>query len=247
MTRRQAEGSDETLLLKRQSALPALFNIQYPNCRRGMYSLRTPFKEQETREKQQPPDIYTPPRPTPPVLHPEYLHVDRSKCSSARRCLMTFLFSELLEPQEERHSPYRPLQQDAEVQCSLLSPRNVREEIVIRRARSVVRDLSDSDDLSARYRVQLDLRPAQPNIYEVWNVETPPPRSIPLNEPPRPRRDPPPIRIRSSRLVNIQSLSDEDSWDDDDDEEEDGVLYARYLPRNVRMIHVHHGANTIRF
>lgn len=111
----------------------------------------------------------------------------------------------------------------------------------------MVRDAYESDDLSPRYRVQLNLRPVQPNIYEVWNVETPPPRSLPSQ---RRNQAPPPIRIRSPRLVNIQPLSDEESWyEDDDDDERHGILYARrtHSPRNVRMIHMRQDANTIRF
>jgi hypothetical protein len=83
----------------------------------------------------------------------------------------------------------------------------------------------------------------QPNIYEVWNVKTPP-RSIPLNEPIKPREKS--IRVRSPRTVNIKSLSDDESDDDD------YLVYARcsprtYYPPNVRMVCVRQDANTIYF
>ncbi len=93
--------------------------------------------------------------------------------------------------------------------------------------------------LSPRYRVQLKLQPTQPNIYEVWSVETPPPRSLPINEPIRHRERS--IRPRSPRLVSIKSLSDDESDYDDDAY----LLYAHYPPAPIRMVHVRQDANTI--
>lgn len=96
--------------------------------------------------------------------------------------------------------------------------------------------------MSPRYRVQLQLQPVQPNIYEVWDVETPPPRSIPISQPIK-RREPS-VRVRSPRLVDIQPLSDDES-----DDETDDVIYTyyprkTYLPTDVRMICVRQDANT---
>jgi hypothetical protein len=110
-----------------------------------------------------------------------------------------------------------------------------------------VTEPSDYGYLSPRYRVQLKLQPTQPNIYEAWNMQTPPPRSLPINEPIRHRERS--IRVRSPRLVNIKSLSDDESDYDDDGA---CLLYARYpptpyLPAPVRMVHVRQDANTISY
>jgi hypothetical protein len=66
----------------RSSSLPLLsvYNIQYPNSRTGMFSLREPFKnfnidQNQQQEQEQP--IYTR-NLTPNVVHPKYLHVDQS-------------------------------------------------------------------------------------------------------------------------------------------------------------------------
>lgn len=142
----------------------------------------------------------------------------------------------LIDPREE---PYYDnyLQKDAQVQCSLVDT-DSRERLAVRR-----QNYNDGY-LSPRYRVQLNLRPTQPNIYEVWDVDTPPPRSIPINEP-RTRREPS-VRIRSSHLVDIESLSEDDSDSDD------YIVYARYPPRayyppNVRMVCVSQDAHTTYF
>lgn len=116
--------------------------------------------------------------------------------------------------------------------------------MIVQRRQPVVTDAYDDGDVSPRYRVQLQLQPAQPNIYEVWDVETPPPRSKPFNEPSR-RRVPTPRRVRTPRLVEIESLSD-------DDFEEEQIVYARHprrarLPGNVRIVHVRQDASTIRY
>ena len=56
---------------------PPLFNIQYPNSRTGMFSLRAPFKDSYTTNQSQQ-DMITR-QVTPNVIHPEYLHQDQSK------------------------------------------------------------------------------------------------------------------------------------------------------------------------
>jgi hypothetical protein len=119
--------------------------------------------------------------------------------------------------------------------------------MVIRRHGTNVINPYVSDDSSPRYRVQLKLQPTQPNAYEVWESETPPPRTIPINQPIY-RREPPPIRVRSPRSVHIEPINDDEESDDDDDD--DRIVYARYprrtyLPPNVRMICVRQDANTI--
>ncbi|CAF1562096.1 unnamed protein product [Rotaria magnacalcarata] len=202
------------------SLSPALYKIQYPNYRTGMFSLRTPYKNSSVNDDQQ--QIYTP-SSTPKVIHPEYLHVNQIT-------------------QQDQPIAYESFQRDAEVQCSLLSP-DSHDKIIIPRQKIFLGDSCDSDYLSPRYRVQLQLQPTHPNIYEVWNVETPPPRSIPINKPNTHRE--PSIRIRSPRLVNIKSLSDDDS------DYEDHVVYtyypsrSSYLPSNIRMVCVRQDANTI--
>ena len=134
------------------------------------------------------------------------------------------------------------MQRDAEVQCSLINPPSSREGLPIRRRQPFVTNRPNYGSLSPRYRVQLNLQPVQPNIYEVWNIDTPPRRSLPINEPIR-RREPS-IRVRSSRLVSIQSLSDDES------DYDEYLLYTYDSPRPhyiapVRMVHVRQDANTI--
>lgn len=56
---------------------PPVFNIQYPNSRTGMFSLRAPFKDSYgTNQSQR--DLITRHAPSN-VIHPEYLHQDQSK------------------------------------------------------------------------------------------------------------------------------------------------------------------------
>jgi hypothetical protein len=55
---------------------PSLFNIQYPNSRTGMFSLRAPFKDFYTNDQSQ---QQIPMRnETPTVVQPKYLHMDQS-------------------------------------------------------------------------------------------------------------------------------------------------------------------------
>lgn len=137
---------------------------------------------------------------------------------------------------------YPAMQRDAEVQCSLINPSDSREGLFERRRQELVTARPNYGYLSPRYRVHLNLQPVQPNIYEVWNVDTPPPRSLPINEPIR-RREPS-IRVRSSRLVSIKSLSDDES------DYDEYLLYTYDSPRPcfpapVRMVHVRQDASTI--
>jgi hypothetical protein len=56
---------------------PSLFNIQYPNCRRGMFSLREPFKNMNSdilpTEKRQ----ASTRKLTPEAVQPTYLNTDQ--------------------------------------------------------------------------------------------------------------------------------------------------------------------------
>jgi len=144
--------------------------------------------------------------------------------------------------QQEQPFFRQSFKRDAQVQCSLISPPVSRDGRAIQRQQTFGIDPYNYGDLSPHYRVQLQLQPTQPNIYEVWDVETPPLRSIPINEPIKLRE--PPIRVRSPRLINIKSLSDDES------DYDDHMVYARYpqrtyLPPNVRMVCVRQDANTI--
>jgi hypothetical protein len=237
----------------RSSSLPPpLYKIQYPNCRTGMFSLRAPFKDFNTNERQQQQQqqqqpLYTRSL-TPNIAHPKYLHADQST-------FFIFLYIQisqynLLVSEQERPVYQQSSQRDVQVQCSLPTPPVSRDGVAIRRQQTFVTQPYNRDALSPHYRVQLQLQPAQPNIYEVWDVETPPPRTIPINEPIR-RREPS-IRVRSSRLVNIKSFSDDSDDDDDESDYDDTILYARYpsrtyLPSNVRMVCVRQDANTIAY
>lgn len=59
----------------RSSLPPTIYNIQYPNAQRGMFSLRAPFKNFYDNQSQE--KIYTR-NSTPTVAHPKYLHMDQS-------------------------------------------------------------------------------------------------------------------------------------------------------------------------
>jgi hypothetical protein len=72
----------------RSSNPPSLFNIQYPNSRTGMFSLRAPFKGFYTDQIQEP--ILTR-NVTPIVVQPKYLHIDQSKFLLIK-FLMTIFF-----------------------------------------------------------------------------------------------------------------------------------------------------------
>jgi hypothetical protein len=140
----------------------------------------------------------------------------------------------------ERSYIQPPSQRDAEVQCSLIVPKS-RDGVFVQRPHTLVTKSYNHGYLSPRYRVQLKLQPTQPNIYEAWNVQTPP-RSIPINEPIRRRERS--IRVRSPRLIDVQSLSDDES------DYDDYFVYTRspprtYLPPHVRMVCVRQDANTI--
>jgi hypothetical protein len=63
----------------RSSSLPPLYTIQYPNCRTGMFSLRTPFKDLYINEKESQQQPMSTRSLTPNTAHPEYLHADQSK------------------------------------------------------------------------------------------------------------------------------------------------------------------------
>jgi hypothetical protein len=76
MPTKQNEKSNINNDVGSSSLPPSLYNIQYPNSRTGMFSLRPPFKQSYTNEIQQ--QIYTRSL-TPNVVHPKYLHVDQSK------------------------------------------------------------------------------------------------------------------------------------------------------------------------
>lgn len=219
------------------SLLPALYKMEYPNCRTGMFSLRAPYKNISDNENKQ--QFFTH-NSTPHVAHPEYLHADQSKIFKVRSNF--FLFNKnFLVTRSEQAFANESSRCDAEVQCSLPSL-DTQERIIIPSQNIVLSNPYYNYELSPRYRVQLQLQPIQPNIYEVWDVETPPPRSIPINQPIKHQE--PSIRIRSPRLVNIKSLSDDDSDD------EDNIVYTHRpprmcLPTNVRMLCARQDINTI--
>ena len=74
-TKRKNQSNTQTQV--RSFNPPPVFNIQYPNSRTGMFSLRAPFKDSSsTNQSQQ--DIFTR-TVTPEIIHPEYLHQDQSK------------------------------------------------------------------------------------------------------------------------------------------------------------------------
>lgn len=55
----------------------ALYKIEYPNSRRGMFSLRAPFKNTYFINENQR-EIYTR-KTNPTIVRPEYLHVQQSR------------------------------------------------------------------------------------------------------------------------------------------------------------------------
>lgn len=69
----------------------------------------------------------------------------------------------------------------------------------------------DDGSSSPRYRLGFRLKPVyQSQVCPFWNAETPRSRTISLNQP-RMNREPPDVRIRPSRLVNIETLYDCDT------------------------------------
>lgn len=104
--------------------------------------------------------------------------------------------------------------------------------------------------MSPRYRVQFRLQPIQTNIYGVWEPEMSTRRSISLNEPKK-ILQPPPVRVRASRLVNIQPLSDEENFDQDD-RGQGHVAYARchrtcHVPRKAGIMCMRKDAHVIHY
>jgi hypothetical protein len=74
-TKKQNDKLNITNDVQSSSLPPSIYNIQYPNSRTGMFSLRAPFKDIYTNQSQQ--QIYTS-NATPNVIQPKYLHMDQS-------------------------------------------------------------------------------------------------------------------------------------------------------------------------
>jgi hypothetical protein len=68
---------------------PAVYSIQYPNSRTGMFSLRAPFKDFYTSQSLQQPPMRN---VTPTVVQPKYLHMDQSNVFLLIEFLRTMLF-----------------------------------------------------------------------------------------------------------------------------------------------------------
>ena len=204
---------------------PFLYSIQYPNCRTGMFSFRAPYKDFHINNQEQ--EVSIPSR-TRNVVHPEYLYADQSKFFV---CLFLFIFlnRSLLVNSRERPFFREQLKRDAEIQCSLISS-DIHDRINIRRHQVFVTDSYNNDDLTSRYHTQLNLQLAQPTIYEVWSVATPSPRSMTINQSTKYRE--PSIRIRSPRVIDIQSLSD------DEPNYDDYIIYTHYPRRTYLPVNV---------
>ncbi|CAF2856839.1 unnamed protein product [Rotaria sp. Silwood2] len=232
---------------------PSLFNIQYPNCRTGMFSLREPFQNVKTEfvpiEQRQ----LLNGNLTPTGLQPTNLNANQGYylfflLFESLICILVPLIHE--KPIEPVFIPPRKLsKRNAEVQCSLLKS-TVYHDMAVQtkthRQRIAVNDLNDNDDRSPRYRRQKKLQSIeQPQkIYEIWNIESPPLRTIPVKQTRK-------LQEQHIRYVTTRkSVIDYDDDDDDDEEvvdndDEERIIYVRqarqatnktYLPSNVRMI-----------
>jgi hypothetical protein len=207
---------------------PSLFNIQYPNCGRGMFSLRPPFKDmttavlptEETRDL--PPEIVQPieeERPIEPV-------------------------------------PRQKSKRNASIQCSLLTS-NIHHDIAVQakidRQQTAVNQLYDDNDIPPQYYRHRKLRPVEQyeKVYEIWDVDSAPLQAIPINQTIRRREVP---RARYVKKKPIIEYPDEEEVESDYNEER--IMYARrprktikktYLPPNVRMICVRDDTNNVSY
>ncbi|CAF1040620.1 unnamed protein product [Rotaria sp. Silwood1] len=222
---------------------PSLFNIQYPNCRRGMFSLREPFQNVKTEfvptEKKQLSNETL----TTPGLQPTNFNANQ----------VPLIHEKPIEPVSI--PPRKLSKRNAEVQCSLLKP-TVYHDMAVQtknqRQPIAVNDFNDNNDISPRYRRQKKLQPIeQPQkIYEIWDIESPSLRTIPIKQTRRPEEQQ--IRYVKTRkpIIDYDDDDDDDDNNDDDegefdDDDEERIIYARqprqankksYLPPNVRMI-----------
>ncbi|CAF1081057.1 unnamed protein product [Rotaria sordida] len=216
---------------------PSLFNIQYPNCRTGMFSLRKPFQNVKTEfvpiEK----------RPlsnrnlTTPSLQPTNYTANQVPLIHEKPIEPVFIPSRKLS------------KRNAEVQCSLLKPtvhHDMAAQTKIHGQRNVVNDFNDNNGISPRHRRQTKLQPIeQPQeIYEIQDIESSPLRIIPINQTKKFKEQN--IRYVKTRKPIIDYDDDDDDDDDEsDDDSEERIIYASqpqqtvkktYLPPNVRMI-----------
>jgi hypothetical protein len=160
---------------------------------------------------------------------------------------------QLIEP-----APRQASKRHAQVQCSLLKP-NVRHDMAVQakidRQQPAINYLNADDDITPRYRRQRKSRPVEQHqkIYEIWDVESPPLRAIPINQTIR-HREEPRVRYVRHRKPIIEYPDDDDEVESDYDDER--IVYARrprktikktYLPPNVRMICVRDDANTVSY
>ncbi|CAF0775879.1 unnamed protein product [Didymodactylos carnosus] len=207
-----------------------LYNMQYPNCKQGIYSLRSNFV------------------PTTPILNP----VKEEKAINNKPQENLVQREPVVQPLPVR-SPVRNLpqvtQRHAQIQCAILSS-NIRHEIGIQ---------TDDDEpkgqrtflVTPEYH-RLNVKPWKQtkNPYEVWNV---PPSKLPV----RKKKsivaiDERLIQPHSPRRVSLYPSNNFETIGDDDDNDEEQIIYSRkpqrsprsHLPPNVKMICIRHDPHT---
>jgi hypothetical protein len=124
----------------------------------------------------------------------------------------------------------------------------------IDRQRTPVNQLYDDNDISPRHYRHRKLQPVEQyqKVYEIWDVESPSLRTIPINQTIR-RKEVPRARYVRHRKPFIE-YPDEEEMEYDNNEER--IIYAHqpqkaikktYLPPNVRMICVRDDANKVSY
>ncbi|CAF3263759.1 unnamed protein product [Rotaria socialis] len=230
-------------------SLPSLFNIRYPNCRTGMFSLREPF--QNVRAE---------------FFPIEHRQLSTEKLAELNQQPTDFNYNQVPCIRKKTvESLSRPSQKiskrNAEVQCSLLKP-HTSHEIAVQtknprqRIPDNVLSNNNDEDVNSRYRRQTKLQTVKQRqqIYEIRDVESSPLRIIPINQRIKRKEQ---HKTYTKPRKSIKDYDDDDyddqeeefNDDDDDDDDDDGdnerIIYAReppqtirktYLPSNVRMI-----------
>ncbi|CAF2132092.1 unnamed protein product [Rotaria magnacalcarata] len=226
--------------------LPSLFNIRYPNCRTGMFSLREPFQNVRTE-----------------FFPIENRQLSTEKLTESNQQPTDFNYNQVSHIREKTvESLSRPSQKiskrNAEVQCSLLKP-YISHEVAVQtkcpRQQIPENALSNNndEDVNSRYRRQTKLQTVKQRqqIYEIRDIESPPLRTIPINQRIK-RKEQHKTYTKARKSIkdyDDDNYDDEDEFNDDDDDDDDSdnerIIYARerphtirktYLPSNVRMI-----------
>jgi hypothetical protein len=237
---------------------PSLYNIQYPNCRRGMFSLREPFKDMSTAFLPTETRIASTRKLKSAAVQTDddqgyYLF---SSCFKSFICILVLPNEETpIEP--EPIPPRQASRRHAQIQCSLL-PLNTRHDMAVQtridQEQPVVNEFDDNDDddgdITPQYRRRKKLPEVEEHhkIYEIWDVESASLQAIPTNQTIK-RKEP-----RRKHVKNRKPIIDYDNEEEEEyDYNDERIIYARqprkaikkktYLPPNVHMMCVRDETN----